>query len=434
MLAVIAFVVALGFGVVAPAIPLFADGFGVGKTAIGLAVSAFAFFRFVSAFGSGSLVDRVGERVVLASGLAIVALTSAAAGLAPNFVAFVALRATGGLGSAMFTVAAMSLLLRVAPSHSRGRATSRFQSGFLLGGITGPAVGGFLTQVSPALPFFVYAGFLVVAGGIAMIWLHESAVVGPQNQTHRDDAGVRACAKHGEEGAGLSDGGCARGEPASAEPRTSVRAALGHRAYLAALVANLGVGWMLFGVRNSLVPLYVVEALGRTAAWAGAGFLVGSVAQALLLIHAGRFSDGAGRRPAMLLGAGICCLSVAALVLDPNLVVFLISMTSLGAGMAFLASAPSAVVGDLSAGQGGRLVGVFQMASDFGAVTGPLAAGFLAERFSYQAAFAVSAGVLGLAVVAALLMPETRTRRPVPVTALTSPTSSASPVSPASPA
>lgn len=62
VLAVVAFVVALGFGVVAPAIPIFASSFGVGTTAVGLAVSAFAFFRFVSAFGGGALVERWGER------------------------------------------------------------------------------------------------------------------------------------------------------------------------------------------------------------------------------------------------------------------------------------------------------------------------------------------------------------------------------------
>lgn len=62
VLAVVTFVVALGFGVVAPAIPIFASSFGVGTTAVGLAVSAFAFFRFVSAFGGGALVERWGER------------------------------------------------------------------------------------------------------------------------------------------------------------------------------------------------------------------------------------------------------------------------------------------------------------------------------------------------------------------------------------
>jgi MFS family permease len=139
VLAVIAFVVALGFGIVAPAIPLFARSFGVGTTAVGLAVSAFAFFRFVSAFGGGRLVERFGERTVLASGLAIVAVATGLAGLAGNYPLFLTLRAFGGIGSAMFTVSALSLLLRVAPPSHRGRAAATWQGGFILGGIAGPA-------------------------------------------------------------------------------------------------------------------------------------------------------------------------------------------------------------------------------------------------------------------------------------------------------
>ena len=166
ILAVVAFVVALGFGIVAPAIPLFARSFGVGTTAVGLAVSAFAFFRFVSAFSGGSLVERFGERLVLAAGLVIVAVTTGLAGLAGSFPVFLGLRAAGGVGSAMFTVAALSLLLRVAPPSHRGRAAATWQGGFILGGIAGPAAGGLLAELSPRLPFFLYAGFLLVAGAV----------------------------------------------------------------------------------------------------------------------------------------------------------------------------------------------------------------------------------------------------------------------------
>jgi MFS family permease len=227
VLAVIAFVVALGFGIVAPAIPLFARAFGVGTTAVGLAVSAFAFFRFVSAFSGGSLVERFGERWVLTAGLLIVAVTTGAAGLASSFPVFLALRAAGGVGSAMFTVAALSLLLRVAPPSHRGRAAARWQGGFILGGIAGPAAGGLLAELSPRLPFFLYAGFLLVAGSVGVLMLRTA----PESP----------------------------GEPAVAGPDLSagpvgLRAALRSRAYVAALVANLGVGWVLFGVRNSLDP------------------------------------------------------------------------------------------------------------------------------------------------------------------------------------
>jgi MFS family permease len=379
VLAVIAFVVALGFGIVAPAIPIFARNFGVGTTAVGLAVSAFAFFRFVSAFSGGSLVERFGERLVLSAGLAVVAVTTGLAGLATSFPVFLALRAAGGVGSAMFTVAALSLLLRVAPPTHRGRAAATWQGGFILGGIAGPAAGGLLAELSPRLPFLLYAGFLLVAGSVAMVLLRPSTT---QPEGPRPDVG-----------------------PDLEPDPVGLRSALRNRSYVAALVANLGVGWVLFGVRNSLVPLYVTEELGRTVAWAGAGLLAGSVAQAIGLLRSGRLADTWGRRPALVLGAGLATASMAVLVLPPVLWVFLLSMAAFGLAASFLASVPAALVGDVSPARGGRVVAVFQMSADLGAVAGPLVAGWLTDVASYQAAFAVTTGVLALGLVAALSLP-----------------------------
>ncbi|SOC49654.1 Predicted arabinose efflux permease, MFS family [Blastococcus aggregatus] len=386
VLAIIAFVVALGFGIVAPAIPLFARDFGVGRTAVGLAVSAFAFFRFVSAFGGGSLVERFGERLVLTAGLLIVAVTTGAAGLAGSFPVFLALRAAGGVGSAMFTVAALSLLFRVAPPTHRGRAAATWQGGFILGGIAGPAAGGLLAELSPRLPFFLYAGFLLVAGAVGMVLLRNV----PEASTAAPPAGVDL----------------------DAGP-VGLRSALRSRAYIAALVANLGVGWVLFGVRNSLVPLYVTEELDRTVAWAGAGLLAGSLAQAIALLRSGRLVDEWGRRPSLLLGSTLATTSMLVLVAPPQLGLFLLSMAVFGLAAALLASAPAALVADVSPARGGRVVAVFQMSADLGAITGPLVAGWLTDVASFQWAFAVSALVLAAGLVATLALPRTeRSGRP----------------------
>ncbi|MCZ2860473.1 MFS transporter [Blastococcus sp. VKM Ac-2987] len=389
VLAVIAFVVALGFGIVAPAIPLFARSFGVGTTAIGLAVSAFAFFRFVSAFSGGTLVERFGERLVLTSGLVIVAVTTGAAGLAGSFPLFLGLRAAGGVGSAMFTVAALSLLLRVAPPSHRGRAAATWQGGFILGGIAGPAAGGLLAELSPRLPFFLYAGFLLVAGGVGVLLL-RSAEPDPAAPEPADVA-----------------------SPDLDAGPMPLGTALRSRVYLAALVANFGVGWVLFGVRNSLVPLYVTEELGRTVAWAGAGLLAGSVAQALGLLRSGRLVDGWGRRPSLVLGATLGTAAMAILVLPPVIWAFLLSMAVFGLAASLLASAPAALVGDMSAGRGGRVVAVFQMSADLGAIAGPLVAGWLTDVVSFQLAFGVSTAVLAAGLVGALVMPR-EAPRPVP--------------------
>ena len=165
--------VALGFGIVAPAIPLFARAFGVGTTAVGLAVSAFAFFRFVSAFSGGSLVERFGERVVLTAGLLIVAVTTGArAWRVPSRSSWPPCGGRGGQrdvhrGRPVAAPAGGAALLR-------GRAAARWQGGFILGGILGPAAGGLLAELSPRLPFFLYAGSLLVAGGVGVVLLRTA--------------------------------------------------------------------------------------------------------------------------------------------------------------------------------------------------------------------------------------------------------------------
>jgi len=75
VLSVVGFFVAVGYGLIVPALPLFAQTFGVRNTAIGLIVSSFAFTRFGSGLITGRMVDRFGERMVLGFGLFFVALS-----------------------------------------------------------------------------------------------------------------------------------------------------------------------------------------------------------------------------------------------------------------------------------------------------------------------------------------------------------------------
>ncbi len=384
VLTAVAFAVAVGFGVVAPAIPVYAREFGVGRTAAGAVISAFAFMRLVSALGSGRLVNRIGERLVLALGIGIVAVSSALAGLAQTYTQLLVLRGVGGVGSAMFTVSAISLLLRVVDSDQRGRATGLWQSGFLIGAIAGPAIGGPLTDISLRAPFFVYAVTLAAAGGIGLIFL---------GRTHLLDVEVD-----------------------DDRPATTVTLpqALRVSGYRAALVTNLGNGWALFGVRSSLIPLFVTEGMGASPTWTGVGFFVSAAAQGGLLLWAGGFADRVGRRPAMLIGSTVATLSWALIAASDSLAFYVVAMALFGAGSAFLSVAPSAVVGDVASGHGGTVIAAFQMSSDLGAVAGPLVAGRLADNYSFGAAFGVTASVLAAGLVTTFFSTETRHRAAPP--------------------
>lgn len=377
VLACVAFTVSVGFGIIAPAIPLFATELGVGKAAAGAVVSAFALMRLVANIGGGWMVDKFGERPLIAAGLGIVALTTAVSGLSQTYAQLLVFRGLGGIGSAMFTVAAVTLLLRIVRPEQRGRANGWFQGGFLVGGLAGPGIGGVLATISLRAPFFVYAVSLVVGLVITLL-----AVRHVPEQTHTAD-----------------------GKPVS---RMTLRSALNHRAYRVALVANLGTGWVLFGVRSSLVPLFVADALGRDAFWVGVGFVVGSIAQASMLWVAGRFVDRVGRRPAIVWGGVVATGSMVILIAIQSLPGFLVAMACYGMAAAFMGVAPAAVVGDIVHGRGGTVIAAYQMAADFGAIMGPLLAGWLADEAGFGPAFAVGAVILATSALLAVRMPETR--------------------------
>jgi MFS family permease len=395
VLSAVAFCVALGFGILAPALPVFAREFGVTALQASAVISVFALVRFITSPLSGALVDRLGERTVLASGLLIVAASSAAAGFSQTYTQLLVLRGLGGFGSSMFTVSSMALLLRVVDSDQRGRAAGAFQGGFLLGGVAGPAVGGLVVAWSIRAPFFVYAVTLLAASVVTLVFMATSRLRDREEQV-----------SHGE-----------------ANKLEQLRTALHDRAYQAALGTNLVSGFVVFGLRSAAVPLFVTEGMDRGASLTGIGFLVSAAIQAVLLLPAGRMADTEGRRKALLFGtigltAGMVTLTIADMAVNGwgtqaaiGTVLFLLAMAVQGVSAAFLGSAPAAVVGDIMGGRkGGIVVATFQMMSDLGAVVGPLVAGYLIDGFDFDWAFAAGAGLSVLAVIVVVRMPETLNR------------------------
>lgn len=385
VLAAIAFCVALGFGIVAPAIPLFARTFGVSAFLAGAVVSAFAFVRLISSPGAGLLVNRIGERRVLATGLAIVAVSSLAAAFAQSYWQLLVLRGVGGFGSTMFTVSALALLLRTVSAQMRGRAAGVYQAGFLFGGVAGPLVGGLVIAISIRAPFIIYAFTLAAATVVTLVWLKDPPP--------RDDEDVNDA------------------QPDEASEPMPLRTALRDRGYLAALATNLSIGFSIFGLRAALIPLFVVEGLRQAPSFIGVGFLVAAAVHAALLLPAGRMADTRGRKPAMIIGGATAVGGLLVLTVTHNIPVFLAAMVVLGISAAFLGPAPAAVVGDVTHGRpGGTPVAAFQMVSDFGAIIGPLIGGLLLDAAGFGPAFVFAAALSAIGLVAALFMPETLRR------------------------
>jgi MFS family permease len=333
----------------------------------------------------------------MAAGIAVVAVSSVLAGFSRSFAQLLVLRSSGGVGSAMFSISAQALLLGSVPAAQRGRASGLFSGGFLLGGISGPAVGGLVAAWSLRAPFFIYGGLLVVPAIIAAAVLHHPSRLPalPVDSTLPVNPALP--------GAPVL--------PGQAEVRSlaALAGALRSRAYRAAASANLADGFAALGVRGAIVPLFVRDVLHRSAVWTGIGFLVFAALNGAALLPGGRLADTLGRRPVIVAGCAISAAGMVLLAFLPGLWAYLSALAVAGLGSGLLDVAPAAMIGDLLQGsRDGTLVAFYQMAGDAGSVVGPVAAGFLVDTASYAAAFTLAAAVLGVAAVLAFFSGETR--------------------------
>jgi MFS family permease len=385
-----AFVIALGFGLITPVLPQFAQTFGVGATASSVVVSAFAFFRLVFAPGGGQLISRLGERPVYLLGLLIVAVSTGATAFAQSYWQLLLFRGVGGIGSVMFTVSAVALIVRLAPPTIRGRVSSAYGSAFLLGGIGGPAVGGTLGSLGLRVPFLVYAVTLLLAAGLVAGLIHSHSLRPPE--------GAREL------------------------PVMTVREALRDNAYRSALGSGFANGWGNYGVRNAILPLFAAAVVGKEPWVAGTALAVFAVGNAIGLTVAGRSADRVGRRPFIIGGLGISGAATAVTGFSTNLpsLVALSVVAGVGAGM--LNPAQQATVADVVGRDrnSGPALATFQMSQDSGTIVGPILAGLLVDHGSFQLAFGLT-GAIGLLAALPWLQARETLPPPAPSVAATEP-------------
>ncbi|MCQ9368160.1 MFS transporter [Brevibacterium sp. 91QC2O2] len=399
-----AFIVAFGFGFVAPVLPQFAASFDMGIMATTVVVSAFALFRLVMAPASGRLLNRYGERTVYIVGIGIVAVSTYACGFAQDYWQLLVFRALGGIGSSMSTISATALIIRLAPPAARGRATGMYATSFLLGNIVGPVVGGLLAGFGMRVPFFVYGTGLVIAAVIVRVRLGDIGAKPRRPRDRRVDIDAEAPAGAAASGPVAADQTAERREGAAAAaplPPMRIHEAWRNTAYRASLVGGLANGWAALGARTSLYPLFVVQVLHADHSAAGLALTMFAIGNTASVTMVGRWSDRHGRKPFVVAGLAVLAATTIAIGFSGVLWVFLALSLVGGVGAGMLNPAQQAAVADVvgSKRAAGRVISRFQMAQDAGSIFGPIVAGWLADTFGYAVAF----GVSGLIVVVALL-------------------------------
>jgi MFS family permease len=151
------FVDLVGFGIVLPLLPFYADRFGASGTQIAVLVFSYSAAQFLLAPIWGRLSDRYGRRPILIIGLVGSGVSYLVFAYAGSILALLASRVMAGVGGANIPVA-QAYIADITPPARRAGGMGLIGAAFGLGFIFGPALGGLLAPMSPAAPGLAAAG------------------------------------------------------------------------------------------------------------------------------------------------------------------------------------------------------------------------------------------------------------------------------------
>jgi DHA1 family tetracycline resistance protein-like MFS transporter len=168
------FVNLVGFGIIIPLLPFYAETFGASPIAIGLLFAVFSLAQLVAAPILGDLSDRYGRRPILLLSLAGTALSFAMLALASSLPMLFVARIVDGLSGGNIATARAYVADVTAP-EDRSRAYGLIGAAFGLGFIIGPALSAVLSRISYVAPIWAAAGITVIAMALAWAWLPETS-------------------------------------------------------------------------------------------------------------------------------------------------------------------------------------------------------------------------------------------------------------------
>jgi MFS family permease len=152
----------MGIGLVDPILPTLRDKLGASPSQISLLFTSYLVVTAVAMLGVNWVSSRIGAKKTLITGLGIIVVFSALAGLSGSIGGIVGFRAGWGLGNAMFIATSLAVIVASASGGFAG-AIVLYEAALGLGIAAGPLVGGLLGNVSWRGPFFGVAVLMAIA-------------------------------------------------------------------------------------------------------------------------------------------------------------------------------------------------------------------------------------------------------------------------------
>jgi len=370
VLAVIAFVSAMGISIMLPLLPLYGLSLGASPVLLGLMTSGFAIANSVAQLVAGFVTERYGSRRLILAGTGTYAVANALIATAPSAVALIAYRSFAGLGAGANLVSTRLYIAEVADPARMAFVNGVLSAANSAGNVVGPAFGGLLAVASD-----LRTPFAVVAATSGLAFLAATLLAKP-----RPHAGAVA--------------------RDAAAPASAL-----NRGVVALLLANFGL-LVAFGAWITSYAPFATTRLGWTTFDVGSIFTIFGIGDITLGPWLAHLADRTGRRRIGILATiPITAFGLALVLGMPRLVVYAVSFVT-GSGLtAFNASWFALLTEQVPAARRGRVFGVVSAVGNLGTVTGAIAASLLWQYLDLALGLYLASAATALAGVALLFVP-----------------------------
>lgn len=174
ILFVVMFLVMVGFGIIIPVLPFYAEEMGANPTELGLLMAVYSLMQLIFAPMWGRLSDRIGRKPVMMIGISGLALSFFIQAISTELWMLFVARILGGMLSSANMPTAMAYVADITTEENRGKGMGIIGAAVGLGFVFGPAVGGIFSKISLSMPFFLASGSAAITLVLVFLLLKES--------------------------------------------------------------------------------------------------------------------------------------------------------------------------------------------------------------------------------------------------------------------
>lgn len=175
VLFLVMFFVMVGFGIIIPVLPFYAQKEGASPAQLGLLMAVYSLMQLIFAPMWGRLSDRIGRKPVIMTGICGLAVSFFLMAMATHLWMLFAARIIGGLLSSANMPAVMAYVADITSPEDRGKGMGIVGAAVGLGFIFGPAIGGVFSGISLNLPFYIAGISSIITFLLVLLFLKESA-------------------------------------------------------------------------------------------------------------------------------------------------------------------------------------------------------------------------------------------------------------------